>query len=198
MKCKKLLSTSLLCAGLTAVPTAQAESGFYLGLGLHGGNEEVTLTNNNPSAPNRVYDVDTSGGTLKFGVILGSGDRAEVSLVNFDRSSSVSGESFNSYSAIDLDYLFVLSKDSIQPYIGLGVGSISFDNTGALYASGQDLRGVSLNISAGIIMEVIPSIEVEAGLKFKGIAWQDSTDGFYTYQRESSISSVFVGANLRF
>lgn len=187
-------------AGLTlACQVAQADGGFYVGAGVAGGgvSTDSTLRNSSGTAIATSNLTGSAGsGTVKFGLILGNGHRMEFGYSSID--ATWDGGGTDTFNGFDFDYL-VTFDGSIKPYVGVGLGGYTLANSGRYIAGGQDLSGLALNLGAGVIFEVAKNVEIEGALKLKLINWQDLRNSSgQTLEMETGITTLYIGANLRF
>ena len=186
-----VLAAILAALSVSAVAEAPADvavkpTRFYVEYGLNSGSGETEFSGDRTVS----YDMDTRMSALTFGYIARTGVRFELALTSIDASLE-SADNDDEFSGFDLNGKFPLGKDTIRPYLGAGMGFYDWENTAALFADGEDLSGVSLNLMAGVLFEVHPHIELELGAQYKAISWEtiQASDS----RTEVEISSSFLG-----
>ncbi len=65
-------------------------------------------------------------------------------------------------------------NDSVTPYVGVGIGSYKYNDTAQYYLDNEDLRGVAINLNAGLLFQTTKNLELELAYKYKSIQWQDT------------------------
>lgn len=189
---RKTLATLASAACLSVSGSvANAQSAFYIGAGaLFGGSG--TFDN---SVAGTKTDNDTSGSSLKLGYILGNGHRIEFSYSSVDLEFPTVTRQVTGF---DFDYLFTFGADRLKPYIGVGIGAYTFEDSAQFFVENKDLTGVALNVSGGLIYEVSSNFEIEAALRFKTIESKDIQVGATTGTWNQTMTNFFLGANVRF
>jgi opacity protein-like surface antigen len=177
--------------GLAALSSnANADSGFYLG----GGGMSGSGTFEN-SYLGSTTDNDTSGSAFKLGYITAGGNRLELSFGSIDlESPTVNGE----VSGVDFDFLWTFGTGQMKPYLGVGFGSYTFKDSARYFTDNKDLKGVALNLSAGLVYEVVSNVELEAALRLKSIESQEFQGAYGTGTWNQTMTNIYFGANLKF
>lgn len=193
---KTLLVSSLLLASATAFADDEKRTRFYVGVGVgSGGSGEREITVNDSAIFKSDYD--TSLADLKLGAEFRSGHRFELAFTGIDLEYADGTE--DELSGLDFDWYFAFGEKRVKPYLMVGLGLYTFENTAYFLADNEDLRGVAFNLGGGIFIEVAEPFEVELGYKFKGIGWQkvEDTDGD-TLELSESMGNLYLGARLKF
>lgn len=182
-------------AGIAALvafgaPGAHADPGFYLGVGFLSGSGEFE----DSFAVGRT-DNDTSGASFKLGYVTERANRLELSFTSIDLEfPTVKRE----VSGLDIDHLWTFGADALKPYLGLGIGFYTFRNSAQFFTDNRDLRGVAVNLSAGLVFEVTRDFDLEAALRIKAIESEEIQVGGVTGSWNQTMTNFLIGANLHF
>ena len=192
---KTLLVTSLLLASATAFADDEKRTRFYVGVGGGSGSGEQEVTINETMATKAEYD--TSIRDFKLGAEFKTGNRLELSFTGIDLEGDSGGK--DEFSGLDFDWYFAFGEKRVKPYLMVGLGLYTYEDTAAFFEDNEDLTGVAFNLGGGIFIEVAEPFEVELGYKFKGIGWKKmvDTDGD-TLEISESMGNLYLGARLKF
>lgn len=150
-------------------------------------------------------EYDISGINLKVGFITKRKDRIEISFSSIT-ATKLNGDNFNintndtqksKLTGIDMDYLLTIGENKmILPYLSLGYGVYkNNDIDGYNLNTGEKTTatGLSLNIGAGLISEIVRNIELEVSYRIKRISYNiDDPD------IKESIKMAYLGINFIF
>ena len=156
---KLVLLSSLMLLNISPV---WAE--FYIGGGSLSGSGDIEISSGGSQI---TANHDTSGSFFRFGSVFSSNGRMEVSANNISFDYDAGGA--DDISGFDIDYLWTFGENKIHPLLGLGLGFYRMDDTAALFVGNEDLKGVSFNFAAGLIVDLSEVIELEASLRVKSI-----------------------------
>ncbi|UXD89214.1 porin family protein [Thalassolituus hydrocarboniclasticus] len=174
---------------------AESRPRFYLGLtgGLGGGDTEfegnITITE----------DMDTTLSALVLGVELRTGNRFEVSFTSITADFE-NASADDEFSGIDFDWKFPFGEETVKPFLGLGLGLYTWEDTADLFADDEDLSGIALNLMGGVLVQPHEHLEFEAGYQYKGIGWQtirpvgSNTD----VDTSTSMGNLYISAKYKF
>ncbi|ASP37874.1 hypothetical protein CHH28_03930 [Bacterioplanes sanyensis] len=182
MRVSKFLPLAPLA--VMACLSTPASADFYAGLVIGGGSGETEFDGFGTST----VDLDSSFRTVKLGYIMDSDNRFELSVTGIDVEQDNNGLE-HEFSGLDLDFKVPFGESKLRPYVGVGMGFYSWEDTGHLFVDGEDLSGVAINLSAGGLLELHERFEVEAGLQYKAIAWQ-------SYEVRGSSEEIDVSTSL--
>lgn len=174
---------------------ALAHSQVYLGLDVAGGTGETKFDGYRTIT----QDVDTAMAALKVGYITKGGSRLQLSLTNISAEQE-DFEDDSDWSGIDFDFKAPFSDKTVKPYLGAGFGLYTWEDTGEDFVDGDDLKGLAINLSGGLLFEVNDHFDVEAGLQYKTIVWEsiEPANSDIEVDVSTSIIQFVAGANVRF
>lgn len=176
-----------------ALPMA-AHAELYVGLDLAAGRGETEFDGFSSSS----YDIDTTQAALKAGYITRSGNRLQLSIGRIDIEDDAGVE--QEFSGIDFDAKFPFGDRMAKPFLGAGFGIYTWEDTGAMFIDGEDLSGVALNLSGGVLLELHEQFDLEVGLQYKAIIWESIRPIFSDEEIDvtTGLVQVMAGANVRF
>lgn len=186
---QKSLAVAAVLGGLAA--GAQAQS-FYVGGGVLSGSGE--WDNNSPTK----LENDTQGSSLKLGYITSGGNRAELSYTKTDIDFSNAFVQDVRVTGFDIDFLWTFGEGQLKPYLGIGVGSYTFEDSAQFFTNNEDLKGFAFNLSAGLVYELIDNVELEAALRVKNIESEKYRGGSTTTTVNQTMTNLYLGANVKF
>lgn len=173
---KNYLCPTLLIAAACLSPftaTASEESyDWYLvaGLGIGSGEEEG---DSDYVYYNYTADFDSFGVRFGGGYIFNDLIRAEVTYTQ-EEMDFEGGDISETFSSLDFDAIWTFTEYPVRPYLLAGLGLTTYHDTEEYLADDEgDLNGVSIQLAAGGIWRVTPQFELDAGLKIRGIGWQE-------------------------
>ncbi len=186
--------TPLAFALAAALPTA-AQAQVYVGLDLAGGSGETEFE----ASSTYTQDIETGTAALKIGYVTQAGNRLQLSFTGIDAEVEDT-DLEHEFSGIDFDAKFPFGESRVKPYLGIGLGLYTWEDTGDAFADGDDLSGIALNLSGGALFEVNDHFDLEAGLQIKAIGWQsiEPVGGGEEVDVTTAITQLMVGANVRF
>ncbi|MDP2607776.1 MULTISPECIES: outer membrane beta-barrel protein [unclassified Oceanobacter] len=192
----KVFSRALLPLMVAASSSVMAGQ-FYAGVGIAGfiGSGEEEYTSGRYSV---TYDYEYSQQSIGLGYQFDNDNRLEVSLATIDVEYDNDFYDDESYSGLDVDYSFVWRYEAVRPYLLIGFGLYTYDDSGEYYADGEDLSGVAFNFGAGVIWQFHEHLDVDLGYGFKSIGWQDAEDGHHIYETQSTQSGFDLAAHILF
>ena len=149
-------------------------------------------------------DIDISDLGFYLGYVSNRNNRFLVSYssasVDFDKSD---GE--EDVTGFDFDWQFVYGEEQVKPYLGLGLGLHTIDEALILNGTdkeGESLKGVSVQLMAGIKLAVNEQVELDVSFKRKAYAWQSVkvSAGFFSDTLDTSYvtNSLSFGAGFKF
>jgi|TARA_R110001592_G_scaffold320584_1_gene598556 opacity protein-like surface antigen len=190
----KIFAKSLLPLMVASSSSVMAGQ-FYIGAGMAGlagsGEEEYTQ-----GSSSRTYDYSYSNASIRLGYQWSYANRLELSIGSIDVEYDENYED-ETYSGFDVDYYFVWGE-SIKPYLMVGLGSYTFEDSAQYFSDNDDLSGLAFNFGGGVIWQFHEHLDVELGYKFKSISWQDATDGYNTYETQSTHSGIDAAVHVLF
>ncbi|MDB4257389.1 porin family protein [Arcobacteraceae bacterium] len=198
---KSLFVAAVLFATTSAVAD---DSKYYVGFGLNNGSGTQTRTYSSVGEYETNYD--TSSKNIKFGFLLQSKDRMEISIDTI-AADYTDGNSFNlsntlfdkssEFTGFNLDYLLMFNGDEkLKPYIDLGFGIYNNKEiTGINSSTGNTdtATGLALNFGVGLVYGITDNFELETSYKMKGISWNLENPDV-----SEKISMSYIGANFKF
>lgn len=203
---KSLLLASLLLTSSNVYASQTSDSGkMFIGIGISNGagTETYTLTGGGSSTTSE-YDFDSKSVPLTWGYITYDNNRVKLSYQKITMDWKL-GASSDKFSGIDFDFDWTLESikvGNLLPYLGVGIGSYTYENTAQYFADNEDLRGIAINLNAGLLYSVSDNLEFEAAYKNKSIQWQDAYvySGWTRYDSEmdEKMSSLYLGLNYKF
>lgn len=175
-----------------------ADKDFYVGVGFGSGSGEYTYSDS--TGTTEVYTTDYTITDIKIGSIYKNNNRIEVSYNSVD--VTVDGLTDKTLTGLDVDFIWTMdlnNKDGVfLPFLSLGIGSYTWNNTSSLLVSGEDIKGVALNYGIGAYINVASDVDIEIAYKSKTISWQELTLGANTLSLDDSISLFYLGARYNF
>lgn len=187
MKNLALLSTLML------LNISPVRADFYIGGGGLSGSGDMEISSGGVGI---TTEHDTSGSFIRFGSVLSREGRVEFSANNISFDYDAGGT--DDISGFDIDYLWTFGENNIHPLLGLGLGFYSLEDTAAVLVGNEDLKGVSFNFTAGLIVDLSEMVELEASIRGKSISWQDIDVFGQILETQSSFSNIGLGINFKF
>lgn len=177
------------------------ESFFYMGLGSGGGqgNHYIHETTNAGVETITTTSFDATMASVKFGYSTKKNNRIELVILDIDakRSSTVT----DSIQGVDLNWEFVFDlKDiSVSPFILLGLGSYTWQDSTAK-GFGAELEGGSFNFGFGGLYKMGTDFELEFAYQAKVIGWEDYILASSTslFSEAHGMSFLYLGLNYHF
>lgn len=172
---KTVLSGALLLAAAVSAPTAFAQDNtpaWYLlaGFGIGSGEEEG---DSNYAYYNYTADFDSFGVRFGGGYRFSDRFRGEISYSQEEMDFTDLDVS-ETFSSLDFDAIWSFTDYPLRPYLLAGLGLTTYHDTEQYLEDDEgNLNGVSVQLGAGAIWEVVPQFELDAGLKIRGIGWQE-------------------------
>lgn len=212
---KKLVMVSLLLAGTSVFAAETSDAGkWFVGIGMTKGSGMDTFSES-LSVPSQNYfssdsydsNYDTTSVPVTIGYITNSNNRAKLSFQTITVKADGGGEGKLKGMDFDFDWTIEsIQNDKILPYVGIGIGSYTFVDSGELFSDNEDLVGASFNFNAGILYQANKNLELEIGYKHKTIQSEERTEtGTYlgrtytqTVDMQEQISSLYLGVNYKF
>lgn len=187
---KAILSTSLLGFSMCSF----ADSPFYIGLGLSSGSAEEEFTASGFGSS--TWDADHSQTQFILGFETSHDRRFEVS----GNSVKLDGDdgTKEKYTGFDLDWYYTFGSQSIKPFFGLGLGFYNYEDSAEFTIENEDISGIAVNFSGGVLLPVHENVEIELAYKYKNISWQDLDVGFTTVEASTSLSSIAISGHIMF
>ena len=190
MKKYLLIIISFLFVATSSV--AFAENNFYVGIGATTGSgelkESVTITDLGNF--DGTTDYDTTSTVAKIGYILNDNHRFEFSVESGEME--VDGGGSADLSGWNIDWVIVLYKDTLSPFLTLGTGYYTFD------ADVMKMSGAALNYGGGVLYSLNDNIEIEASYRWKTLKWVDAEVDILDVSVESTQSALYAGLNYKF
>lgn len=182
-------------AVLLACINAQGIKEYYIGVDYAMGSGEYTYESDSSKS---LYSTEHTVGAVKIGGILEDDNRLELSFNSVD--VVVDGLADKSLSGIDVNYIITDNRNeaALMPFLTIGGGYYVWEDTGALFVSGEDLVGAGFNIGIGALIPIGSSLEIEATYRYKGIVWQEIDVSGTIYTPSDSMSLFYVGAKFIF
>ncbi len=195
---KSLIVIGLLLTGTSLV--ANDAGKWFIGIGTFNGSGTNTYTTSaGVISEESETDYDASSIPLSIGFVGSTNNRLKFSSVSIDADSDGEAETFSGF---DIDYNFTFGTSNLLPYIGVGLGIYTYEDTAQYFVENEDLKGVSVNFNFGLLYGITENLEFEAAYQRKSIKWQDSTynDGYtdIDVETEDVISGIYLGINLKF
>lgn len=195
---KSLIVAGLLLAGSSLL--ADDANKLFVGIGANIGTGEQTASIAGISA---TADGDYDSIPITFGYITSDGDRFKISYQKINADYNWDGETYkDKFTGFDFDYDWTIQSwkaNKVLPYLGVGIGFYKYDGSAEYLVGNEDLKGVALNLNAGILYQLVDNIDIELGYKFKHIKWQDiRLLSGYTLEQEDDIGSLYIGLNYKF
>ena len=188
---KKTVISLVTAAGLLGMSSmAAAEGGFYLGGGALKGSGETTFDSSKSKH-------DNSGSSFRLGSISENGNRTEVSYSKLEEKNKDSGSKVK-ISGFDMDFIAAFGSGSLKPLLGLGFGFYTWEDTAKLFVQDSDLKGLSLNLTAGLAFEITKNFELEATYRYRSIGWQEIDTGFSTVKPKTTNGDLYAGILIKF
>ena len=189
---KKILILSLLILQVNAAPMKD----WYVGVGLFGGSgsqSQVTTT----STTNVAYN--SGGADMKFGIIFSNNNRFEASAIAIGVKTA-SG-STGSFRGVDYDWIYTSNLNNkasmFLPFLSVGFGTYTYNDTASLIASTQDITGVSMQAALGFYLQLKNNMDVEISSKSKVIVWGDYDNNSGTSLSEN-MRNLYLGLKYKF
>ena len=190
---KKILIISLLILQVNAAPMKD----WYIGVGLFGGKGIQSQGDANTTTD---VAYSSGGADIKFGVIFSDNNRFEVSAIAIGVKSSTSGAT-GSFRGVDYDWIYTSNLNNkasmFLPFISIGFGTYSYNNTAGLIGSTEDLAGLSIQAGLGFYLQLKSNMDVEISSKVKGIGWANYDDNTDTSLIEQ-MRNFYVGLKYKF
>lgn len=149
-------------------------------------------------------DIDMSALGLYLGYVNERNNRFLVTYSSASVDFDDSGAS-EDITGFDFDWQFVYGEDQVKPYWGLGLGLHTIDEASILTYTdqkGKSLSGVSVQLMAGIKLEVNEQVEIDVSFKRKAYAWQSieisSSFSSDTLDTAYVTNSLSFGAGFKF
>ena len=204
---KSLIVAGMLLVGTSVMAQELNDSGkWFAGIGMFNGSGTETAAapvSGSTISVSAEADYDASSVPVTIGYVDKRNNRLKLSYskidVDWDDGDSDSATGF------DFNYDFTLESiksESLLPYIGIGIGFYNADNTAQYYVDGEDLKGVSSNLSLGLLYSINSNVEIEAAYSIKHIKWQDTSvysgSTRIDVSMEEDISGLYAGINYKF
>jgi opacity protein-like surface antigen len=179
----------------TQADITEPRTHFYLGLAAGAGGGETEFEGNFTITE----DMDTTLSALVLGVEFRTGNRFEVSFTSITADFEDATDE-DEFSGIDFDWKFPFGEETIKPFLGLGFGLYTWEDTADLFVDDEDLSGIALNLMGGALFQPHEHLEFEAGYQYKGIGWQtirpvgSSTD----VETSTSMGNLYLSAKYKF
>ena len=199
---KKLFSAALLTSVAALSPFASAaeeDLKWYVvaGFGIGSGEEEG---DSNYSYYNYTADFDSTGFKLGGGYIFSDLFRLEISYAGEEMEFTDVNATEN-FSSLDFDGIWAFTDYPVRPYLLAGIGLTAYQDT-AEYLEGDDgdLNGISIQLGAGGIWRAAPNFELDAGLKIRGVGWQEleGSNSSANLEISTSLAQFTFGARVLF
>lgn len=185
-----------LCSALALVSlhaAADVSPRFYAGLNIFAGSgtEHVEWYDDT------TFDIDTdvSGSAIYGGYVFPSNNRFEISLTSISVSYDEGDDS--DFSGIDFDWKFTLNAENVTPYLGVGFGLYTYEDT-ADVNKGGDLNGIALTLAAGVLAKIHERVELDIALSRKGIGWETAETELGDIQVSDGMTTLAFGAHYLF
>lgn len=197
---KKLIILKLMLLSFIAT-NLQAElqlDKFYLGVSYSSGSGEIEQENT--SITN--VDFDSTAKSFKIGYMLENEDRVVVSyeILTKELESGYTwyGKTEPEIRGINWDALFTMPINKhLTPYLSVGLGSYSLEDSAKYYVEEYDLSALSFNYGVGFFY-TIDFIEIELSYNGKYLSWADVESNNVTTSTTTSLSYFTVGLNIHF
>ena len=190
---KSLIVASLLLVSTSAI--AVDTSKLYVGVGVTSGSGTLTATGNSTAT----LDYDSSSTPIKIGYMLKNDNRFEFSLESMDHKYSAGTDTVSGWN-MDWNFVYPNNKlaDVVTPFLTVGFGSYTYEDSGELFDDGEDLNGFAFNYGFGGLYSINKNIELETSFKGKIINWEDIQAGSTTITSDSTGTALYVGVNYKF
>lgn len=198
---KKLLVSNMLMVLLATNILAVDLKDFYFGGGYSTGSGETTAENQTTKAE-ATAEYDSSSMYYKIGYMVEDNQRIEFSYVKttheFTGDTTVWGTDEDTISSTNVDFIFTLPTDVLKPYVLIGLGIDTYDNTGKYFVDNIDLSSVSFDFGFGTYFLLTENVEFDLGYKAKTYLWQDYVVSNDIITLTSSTSAIYFGVNIHF
>lgn len=195
----RIKSSSALLAALIAIApplSAEVDNRFYLGVTAMGGAGELEQTNSSNIA--FIQEHDTQTVQLQLGYIFPSNNRFELSFSNITLDYTDYNTS-KKLSGIDFDWAFTLNDNDVTPYLSVGFGLYTYNDTAYLFSDNKDLAGVAFNLGLGVNIAASEHLEFDIGIEAKGIGWEDvGLSNGAIMESNTSMGQAYLGVRLAF
>lgn len=185
-----------LCSALALVSlhaAADVTPRFYAGLNLStgSGTENVEWYDGTETEA----DIDVSGSAIYGGYVFPSNNRFEISLTSISASYDEGDDS--DFSGIDFDWKFTLNAENVTPYLGVGFGLYTYEDT-ADVNKGGDLNGIAFTLAGGVLAKVHEHVELDIALSRKGIGWETAKTESGNVDVSEGMTMLSFGAHYLF
>ena len=166
------------CAPLQAgEDKVDTDKGWYIGTGFSLGWGKETVDYQDETSHNEVSSLASA---VTLGYITRHDHRFEVTYIKesleFERS-----DQDGRLTSVDVESIFTFSDRLLEPYFRSGLGFVSSQYLNP----GVPLKGVSLQVGTGLIYRPLASLELDVGIKVRGVGWRATR-----YQGEDLVVST--------
>ncbi|GLR64215.1 outer membrane beta-barrel protein [Marinospirillum insulare] len=150
-------------------------------------------------------DMDSSGFSLYLGSEINDFSRIKggMHFSNYESKDS-EGLDIDNF-GFEIDYLLFFKVNRLKPYLSVGMDSASWSYDEEYFGelSESSILGVGLRLGTGVLFHVSDSIEIDAGVLYKKIKWQDiEYIRFFgdnvTLKQDTSVLNFQLGLNYKF
>ena len=171
---------------------------FYFGVSYATGSGEIE----EESSSTTTADFDLTSKAFKVGYILDTEDRIVISYdiltKKLENRYTWYGRTEPEIKGINFDAVSVLTISKIfQPFLSLGIGSYSLEDSAKYYTEDYDLSALSVNYGIGFYY-IVDFIELEVSYNGKYLSWADVEYNNETTSTVSKLSYFSVGLNIHF
>ncbi|WP_300427040.1 outer membrane protein [uncultured Thalassolituus sp.] len=171
----------------------------YLGaeLGTGSGEETYLIGDQDFSS-----DVDHDLTRFTLGFRSHQDNRFEISYVQNDLSSD--DWSDEQITSLNLDAVITVTEFRVRPFVRLGFGFTNYVGSHEdIAGKNEDLRGFALSGGAGLLIEVVPQLELDVGYHYTSIGWEDlnytdSNGNTFDYDLGNDFSYASAGFRILF
>ena len=170
----------------------------YFGVDLFSGSGEFERESSNSDYSNATFDVDVDGTSYLFGFDLENDNHFEFKFTEFDLEYEDNSKA--SFKELDFDWGIGFAHSEVaRPYGLIGFGLAIWEDTAEYFETGQDLKGLALNLGIGSKFHVHQNIALDLSYRYKAISWQEVESYSGTeYSYSHSLSSIQLGARVLF
>ena len=194
---KRLLIISLLFLGVINVFAFEIQTGnanFDIGYGKSIGSGTYKTSYPYNKISNGSYTSNST--TIRLGYYLDRNHKWSISSENTEAKFSNKVETIKGWN-FDYYYIYHYYSD-FKPFINIGAGYYTYENTKQNFEENKDLTGISFNSSIGMFYDFKEFIQIESGLRFKFIKWNDINYKDEVIQSNSKEFSFYIGINYYF
>ena len=194
---KKLFFFKSIFLLLLATNLHAALEDFYLGVAYSSGSGEIEQENSSVTKSG----FDSTAASFKVGYMLENEERIVISYetlkMDLDAGFTWYGQTQPEIRGFNADAFFTLPISNFSPFLMLGLGSYSLEDSAKHFVKEYDLSAVSFNYGLGFFY-MVDSIELELSYNGKYLSWEDVESNNVKTSTKTTIDYFSVGINIHF